>query len=155
MSVLGRWLAALLLLAAALSAGPLLRRWRAVQLLEHLSAQSGEPQTPSSDFTERELLIPSAQGPIRARLYYSPASNAGSGLVVAHGVHYRGIDERRLVPFARELAAAGPVVLTPELDDLIDYRITRRGLDVITDSALWLGKRTDLVASPQVGLLGL
>ena len=40
-----------------------------------------------------------------------------------------------MVPFARELARAGLVVLTPEMTDLADYRITRQGVSVIRDAA--------------------
>jgi dienelactone hydrolase len=141
---------------AILISNPALRRWRAAELLLALSAGSASAHqdhgTPR--VVEENLSIVGRSGPIRARIYRAADSVRAHGLVLSHGVHYRGIDERRLVPFARELAAAGLVVLTPELDDLIDYRITRRGLDVITDSALWLGKRADLVASTQVGLLG-
>lgn len=140
-----------------LASTPATRWWRAAELLLALSA-SHAPEQPerqrAAALIERDLVIPGRGRPIRARLYRLADSRRAPGLVVSHGVHYRGIDERRLVPFARELARAGLVVLTPELDDLIDYRITRRGLDVITDSALWLGKREDVVSSPQVGLLG-
>ena len=59
-----------------------------------------------------------------------------------------------MVPFARELARAGRVVLTPELADLADYRITRQGVAVICDAALYLGARQDIVSEPRVGLLG-
>ena len=59
-----------------------------------------------------------------------------------------------MVPFARELARAGRVVLTPELADLADYRITRQGVAVIRDAALYLGARQDIVSEPRVGLLG-
>jgi hypothetical protein len=38
------------------------------------------------------------------------------------------MNERRMVPFARELARAGLVVMTPEMTDLADYRITRQGV---------------------------
>jgi dienelactone hydrolase len=59
-----------------------------------------------------------------------------------------------MVPFARELARAGRVVLTPELADLADYRITRQGVAVIRDAALYLGARPDIVSEARVGLLG-
>src|ERR671926_127295 len=49
----------------------------------------------------------------------------------------------RLVPFARELARAGLVVLTPALDDLADYRIDPRSVDELCDSVLYLGSRGD------------
>ena len=74
--------------------------------------------------------------------------------MVSHGVHYQGIDERRLVPFARSLARAGLVVVTPELDDLADYRISARGIRTITDAASWLASQHEILDGTRVGLLG-
>jgi len=74
--------------------------------------------------------------------------------VVAHGVHHDGIDEKRLVPFVRALARTGHVVLTPELSELADYRITASGVDVIRDSIAYLLARKDHVEGERVGLLG-
>jgi pimeloyl-ACP methyl ester carboxylesterase len=68
-------------------------------------------------------------------------------------VQYQGIDGR-LVPFARALAAAGLVVLTPALDDLADYRIDARSVGELADSVAFLSARGDLVEDPRVGLLG-
>jgi dienelactone hydrolase len=148
-----RRLVALVLFALAASAvvsEPASRRWRAAELLLALSA--GE--TRGSALIEQELWLPGRRGPIRARVYRLSGSARSPGLVLSHGVHHRGIDERRLVPFARELARTGLVVLTPELDDLTDYRITHRGLEVVTDSARWLSGQRPLVSSERVGLLG-
>jgi dienelactone hydrolase len=69
-------------------------------------------------------------------------------------VHYRGIDERRLVPFARALVEAGNTVLTPELADVADYRITASSVSVIRDAVRYLVARRDHVAGDRVGLLG-
>ncbi len=140
-----------------LAAEPVQRRWRAAELLLALSSSHGRDATEAAarlTLVERELWIPGRDGPIRARLYRRDDVRHGPGLVISHGVHWRGIDERRLIPFARELARVGLVVLTPELDDLTDYQITERGLEVITDSALWLSSQEELVTSKRVGLLG-
>ena len=50
-----------------------------------------------------------------------------------------------MVPFARELARAGLVVMTPEMTDLADYRITHQGVSVIRDATVYLRGRHDLV----------
>lgn len=144
-------LALFALAGGSLIAVPATRWWRAAEVLRSLGAA---PAPDAAPLIEQDLRLPGRSGPIRARLYRRAGGSRGPGLVISHGVHYRGIDERRLVPFARELARAGLVVLTPELDDLIDYHITRRGLDVIMDSALWLGAEPELVSSERVGLLG-
>jgi dienelactone hydrolase len=75
-------------------------------------------------------------------------------VVVAHGVHFRAIDEPRLVAFSRALADSGLVVLTPELADLADYRITPEGAQRIAESTRWLAARSDLVLGDRIGLLG-
>lgn len=142
-------LALLGLLLAALLYAPVARRVRAGQLLSALAEQGKARST----LVETDLVVPGRDGPIRARLYHRPGLR-GPGLVIAHGVHYRGIDERRLVPFARELARAGLSVLTPELRDLTDYRITHQGTSIIADSVRYLSTRSDLVSSTRVGLLG-
>ncbi len=118
----------------------------------------GLPGTVANWFTgevvEQDLSVPSRSGPLRARLY-RPAGRIRRAAVLAHGVHFRGIDEERLVPFARELAKTGLAVLTPELPDLMRYRITARSTDQIEDAALWLARRTDLAAGGRIGLMGL
>src|SRR6185369_4125526 len=129
---------------------PAARHLRAVEFLQRLS------QTPAAagaaSVTTEDLTIPSRNGPIRARLYFRPGAKPGPGIVVAHGVHYRGIDERRLVPFARALAESGLTVLTPELRDLADYRITASGVDVIRAAVRYLPTRRDRVTGDKVGL---
>jgi pimeloyl-ACP methyl ester carboxylesterase len=143
-------LALLSLSLAALLYTPVARRVRALQLLSTLGAPTSDAQRP---LVETDLVLPGRDGPIRARLYQRPG-RPGPGLVIAHGVHYRGIEERRLVPFARALARAGSSVLTPELRDLTEYRITQQGTSIISDTVRYLSARKDLVASPRVGLLG-
>lgn len=133
-----------------LAKDPIAKRLRAVSLLSSL----GHPAETGALLVEEDLTIAGRSGAIRARVYRLADRSRGPGLVLAHGVHYQGIDEKRLVPFARELARAGRVVVTPELDDLIDYRITARGADTIADSVLWLSRRHDRVSDERVGVLG-
>ena len=152
-----RWLAAAFTLLAlvAIAEPTAARMWRAATLLVALSAaHTHQTANAAPTLIEEVLFVPGRHGPIRARLYRRADVPRGPGLVVAHGVHYRGIDEARLVPFARELARAGLTVLTPELRDLADYRITTRGVDTISDAALYLSERRDAVNGPKVGLLG-
>lgn len=129
---------------------PLSKRLRAVTLLSSL----GRPAETGAPLVEEDVTIAGRQGAIRARVYHLADRATGPGLVLAHGVHYQGIDEKRLVPFARELARAGRVVLTPELADLTDYRITERGADTIADSVIWLSSQRERVNQQKVGVLG-
>ena len=69
------------------------------------------------------VTIPSASGPIRARVYRSTVSATAPGIVLLHGVQYLGIDEPRLDHMASGLVGAGVTVLAPELTSLANYRL--------------------------------
>jgi len=150
--------------AVALGWSPVGRWWRAGVLLTALSSAhtAGTPAAaaaPAADLVEEDIdnvAAPGAAAPIRARIYRRAGRSpvAARGLVVIHGIHHEGMHERRMIPFARELARAGLVVLTPEVRDLADYRITREGVSAIRDAALYLGQRRDLIGDSRVGLLG-
>lgn len=144
-------------LAVLVLGGPTASRWwRGTHLLLRLSdsaAAGGQPAV-CEGLVESERTIAGRRGPIRTRLYRRSSGATGQAVVVAHGIHYRGIDEGRLVPFARALAEAGLVVLTPELTDLADYRVTEKGLDEIVDAALHLSSAKEISVRPEVGLIG-
>jgi len=57
--------------------------------------------------TTQEITLPTQDGPVRARLYLPSGVTHPPGMVVAHGIHHLGIDEPRLMSFARA-AAGGP-----------------------------------------------
>jgi len=72
------------------------------------------------------------------------------------GVHASGIDEPRLVGFARDLAAQGHRVVTVELPDLKAYSITPRTTDQIEDAAKWTMSRPEYRGSDgRIGLMGI
>jgi pimeloyl-ACP methyl ester carboxylesterase len=101
--------------------------------------------------TTRTVTIPSSAGTINARLY-TPVNRLGArGLVLVPGVHYLGMDEPRLMAFARSLAGCGLRVLTPEMPGGRDYRIVPGDVTAIGDSAQWLARST----GQRVGLMGL
>jgi dienelactone hydrolase len=156
---IGLFVALLVVSFAVLAAAPLSRWARAVEFLRDLAEAPAKPSPAASSqqqprLTEEDVRVPGKDGPIRARLYYPTDRPGARGIVVAHGVHHEGIDERRLVPFARALARTGHVVLTPELAELADYRITASGIDVIRRSVLYLALRDVHVDGEPVGLLG-
>jgi dienelactone hydrolase len=104
--------------------------------------------------SERQETVPSRYGPLRAKLY-APKLPAVRALLLTPGVNALGIDEPRLVAFARQLASTGFVVLTPELPDLSRYLITARSTDMIEDAAVWLTGRTDLTRGRRIGVAGI
>jgi len=145
---------AVLLVTAALAAFHGWDYFRAATLLLRIQ----NPQNPgtlskitATPFTEELTEVPTPSGPIRARSYVPSASPHAPGMVILHGVHHLGIDEPRLVAFARAVAASGIRVLTPELLSLTDYRIERASVDLIGYSARTLSTSV----GKKVGVLGL
>src|SRR3981189_2548534 len=63
----------------------------------------------------QEITFPRKSGPVRERLYLPGGVAHPPGMVVAHGIHHLGIDEPRLMSFARAAAGGGFAVLTPQL----------------------------------------
>jgi pimeloyl-ACP methyl ester carboxylesterase len=101
--------------------------------------------------TTRTFTVPSSAGIVQARLYTPSSSPNAPGLVLIPGIHYLGMDEPRLVAFARSMSACGLGVLTPELPDSRDYRIQPSDVQAIGDSLQWLQNAT----GRPVGLMGL
>lgn len=106
--------------------------------------------------TETDTRIPVRDGSLRARIYRA-ASTSGPPVLVVPGVHAGGIDEPRLVTFARDLASVGHHVVSAELPDLKAYAITPRTTDHIEDAALWLASDSGLASESdgRMGVMGI
>lgn len=91
-------------------------------------------------------------GPLRYRIYKPTDAQNPGGLVLLHGIHDLGIEEPRLTSFARSLAGAGLEIMTPELADLADYRVTPQTVDFIGVSAVILSNQ---LKTKDVGITGL
>jgi pimeloyl-ACP methyl ester carboxylesterase len=98
-----------------------------------------------------EVNFATEAGVVRGRLYLPDRQPGAPGLVVLHGVHHLGIEEPRLVNFARAMASCGLQVLTPELPGIKDYHVDLGSVRVIEGSARWFAGRT----GGPVGVLGL
>jgi dienelactone hydrolase len=98
--------------------------------------------------------VPTRNGPIRARVF-RPLGNARTAVLLVSGVHRDGIDEQRLVDLATDLARTGVNVVTPEIRELMEYRLTASVTDAIEDSALWTAGRKDLSGESLVGMIGV
>src|SRR5881394_1868955 len=101
--------------------------------------------------TEANVTVGALNNSIRGRLYLPQGVSSPPGIVMVVGVHHLGINEPRLVNFARAFAAGGIAVLTPEPPDIADYRITPQAIEVIGRSAQDLSHR---LAKKRVGVLG-
>jgi dienelactone hydrolase len=89
---------------------------------------------------------------VPTRTYAPPgATRETPALVLVHGVHRLGIEEPRLQRFARAVASAGIVVLTPEIVELSDYQVAPRSIDTVGAACKSLRAKT----GRRVGLMGM
>jgi dienelactone hydrolase len=148
---------ALLFVVATLAAiaHPAFEHLRAASLLVRFS----DPKATGfvADFDRHEVVetpldVPLSVGSTRARLYAPSGEARAPGIVLLHGVHNLGIEEPRLVRFARTIAATGVAVLTPEIREIADYRIDAASLETIAASVAVLRARLRV---PTVGVMGL
>jgi len=131
--------------------GPHLRSLSLMLRFSNPQAHGAATRFASHPFTEEDGVAQTPHGPLRYRLYSPQDVKNPGGIVLLHGVHHLGIEDPRMWNLARALAGAGVLVMTPELQDLADYRVTARTIDVIGDSAVVLSKRMDRT----VGVIGL
>lgn len=125
---------------------------RAVGLLARFDG--GDATARFRDWGRRPVHVEDAEipGVGRARLYLPVEPLDAPGVVLAHGVHPRGIEVKRLVSFARAMAEAGIVVATPELAEMTRYRISPASVEGIGRSAAWLAERTGRARAGVVGI---
>ncbi len=109
----------------------------------HRSASKRTTAAFGNASTSRPRKSPSRRtsGLMRARLYLPEGVSHPHGMVAVHGIHHLGMDEPRLVSFAKAIAGSGLVVLTPQIDSLADYHVDGSSIPMIGESAVWLDGR--------------
>ena len=91
----------------------------------------------------QEVALSTTGGSVRARLYMPRGIAHPPGMLLVHGIHHLGIDEPRLMNFARAAASSGFSVLTPEVAALADYHVDGASIGTIGESAGWLDQRLE------------
>ena len=134
------------LLIFALAAGTYLLRYEVrsyVFLIQFLDPHASGPliRLEGHGLDTQEVVLPTTQGPVRARLYLPRGVAHSPGMVLVHGIHHLGIDEPRLMNFARAAASNGFSVLTPEIAALADYHVDGASIGTIGESSAWLQQR--------------
>jgi dienelactone hydrolase len=111
--------------------------------------------------TERQIDIDmptAAHGRMAGRLY-APDRPPRRMVLLIPGLRPTGIDEPGLVRFARQLAASGLAVVTPDLPELSQFEITPAVTDEIETAALWLSglstKPGVTAGDGRIGLMGI
>jgi dienelactone hydrolase len=128
---------------------------RAASLLTRLQApddRGAVARYGSHEVAERTATFTGASGALPARFYAPVGVDHPPGILLVHGVHHTGIDEPRLVRFARTIAGTGVLVMTPEVPELRDYHIDPRSIDTIGAAAHVLRVETK---QDHVGIMGL
>jgi len=97
------------------------------------------------------VAAPTGDQLVRAREYLPQGKPNAPAMVVFHGVHHLGIDEPRLMGFARAKASCGIRVLTPELPRIKDYHVSQDSVQTIGESVRWYAGQT----GGPVGVMGL
>jgi threonine dehydratase len=87
---------------------------------------------------------------VASRIYSPVGVGFAPGIVVVHGMHELGIEEPRLVNFARSLAASGFFVMTPLVQGIAEYRVEPESADLIGTAAQSFSRELNL---PKVGVL--
>lgn len=105
----------------------------------------------SEPVTAQAFTLQNSQSPMSAILYVPVHHPNAPGMVILHGVHHLGIQEPRLVSFARSMAACGLRVLTPELPGIKDYQVTPSAIARIGDASNWMAQTT----GHPVGVMGI
>ena len=114
-----------------------------VFLIQFLDPQASGPliRLEGHGLDTHEVTLTTTQGPVRARLYVPRGVAHPPGMVLVHGIHHLGIDEPRLMNFARAAASNGFSVLTPEIAALVDYHVDGASIGTIGESTAWLQQR--------------
>ena len=108
----------------------------------------------AGEVTEESLEIPWREGRLRARKYL-PAGIRRRAFLLIPGVHASGVDEPRLIGFARSLASFGHPVLTAGPPDLARYTVSPATTDAIEDAGVWLAGQRDLAPDGRIGVMGI
>src|SRR5271170_7657722 len=141
----GRWIVLLVLVVLlGIALNYLHYELRSYAVLTHFAdPQATGPllRFETRDVTTEDVTISTPSGPLRARLYLPVGVAHPHGMVAVHGIHHLGMDEPRLMSFARAVAGSGLAVLTPQLDALADYHVDASSIPAIGESAEWLEQR--------------
>lgn len=149
------WLLLLLPIVAALVYPMAQNYLRAASLLERISNPHASDWIANYDVHPvdvHDTTFDFRGNAIPARVYLPRGVAFAPGIVVVHGMHELGIDEPRLVSFARSLAASGFFVMTPLVPGIADYRVQAESADVIGTAARAFAQQLEV---PKVGIFAI
>ena len=86
---------------------------------------------------------------------YKPSNNAGSVLVLIPGLHPNGIQDPRFTAFADSCAEAGFLVVTPDIQEFRNFKITNESVAILRSVIDSLPKLVPEDQRSNVGVLGI
>ena len=139
----------LLAVAVVVMVRPASHHARAASLLMTFADKDAKPAA----VVEERLSFAREDGEtIPARPYVPAGVRNAPGVVLVHGVHHPGIEEPRLERFARAVAGAGVIVMTPAVKELSDYEVAPRSIETVAAAVEALRAR---LGADKVGLMGM
>ena len=153
-----RWLAGLLLIIPILvillypTVQDYLRAMSLITRLENPHAGGWIATTDLHPVAVRDTMFDFRDKSIPARIYWPRGVGFAPGIMVVHGMHEEGINEPRLVSFARSLAATGFFVMTPLVPGIAQFRVEAESADLIGTAAQSFARELGL---PKVGIMAL
>jgi pimeloyl-ACP methyl ester carboxylesterase len=138
------WFLIVLTCTAALVVWSVRGDLRAYTILTHfVSPQTSGPllRFATNAIDVEDITMATANGPVRGELYMPVGISHPQGMVVVHGMHRLGIEEPRLMSFARATSEAGLAVFTPQLSALADYHVDQGSVTTICEAPEWLQQR--------------
>jgi dienelactone hydrolase len=108
-----------------------------------------------ADVTQQDIVVPTRQGDVAARVYQPRRSASHHTVLVIPGLHSAGVEEPRLDRLSRRLAGEGMTVVSLPLPDLRRFIVTPQSTDVVEDAARWLADQAALTPSGRIVLIGI
>jgi dienelactone hydrolase len=163
-----RLLALVLAIAALLGTAFLFRPYLkgaafVVRAAEMQGAIRSAADISAREVTERSIQIEATTGAgTKARMagrLYVPSGRSRRMVLLVSGLHPAGIEEPRLMNLARQLAASGLTVATPDILELSRFEIAPTVTDEIEAAALWLSdlanSSEESVDDGRIGMMGI
>jgi dienelactone hydrolase len=104
--------------------------------------------------TERLIQLHLQEDRVTARVY-TPLRPPRQTVLLVSGLHPAGIDEPRLVAFARELARTRVTVVTPDIPELRRLEIAPALTDRVEQAAVSVATDESLAPTGRIGLMGI
>ena len=150
---LWKWeLAGLLLIVCALLVNPLMHAVFAVRLALSLQKLASGTAEPAPGIIERKLQRRMGAQEYDALIYYPAKSPATRAMVLVAGLSEQGCYHPRLVALSRLLADKGLLVITPDIQEFRQFRISPEPIDQIL---FWHDQAPKLEGGEKVQTTGL